>query len=492
MDRISVNGKALVDEFGRERIFNGINMVNKDGHAKGIPDDWTEDFVAALKTKGINLIRLGMTWAGVEPNPNEYNEEYLNSYSDFMDMCSKYGIYCFLDMHQDLYGSCDCSYGGDGAPKWAYLSNGKLPRKAKFVWAEGYFFPGACHTAFDNFWNNARYNGKGLQDYFFDMWAHVADKFKDKPNLLGFDIFNEPFPGSAGGRAFFSLVKGVASTVLTHKNVDRKKLLKDLMKAETRNDLINVLNDKDVYSEIIKKASKIVHDFDCEYYYPFLKRTAAAIRNVTDKGLILMENCYYSNLGIPCTTPRLVYNDGTVENGLVFAPHGYDLMVDTPAYSNASNERVDHIFNEHARTQERLDVPVIVGEWGGFYNDESGDCSYSHLIHLLQFFDSHKWSNTYWCFWQGIENSKIMEIIARPYPIAVPGEITSYKFDYESKKFVLNFTVDKKVKQAAEVFIPKEPVSVETEGKYEICEDSGMKYLKVKPVSGENTVTVTF
>lgn len=491
MDRISVNGNVLVDEIGRERIFNGINMVNKNSLAEGIPDDWTEETIAAFKSKGINVIRLGMVWAAIEPCPGEYNEKYLDSFSNFMDICAKYDIYCFLDMHQDLYGSYSEEHGpGDGAPKWAYLSNGKAPRQPKFVWAEGYFFPGPCHTAFNNFWNNARYNGKGLQDYFCDMWMHVAEKFKDKENLLGFDIFNEPFPGSTVSNPFFTLIKGVAKSVLTHKNVDRKKLIADLMKAETRADIINVINDKEVYQSIISKATHLIRDFDRSYYYPFFRKVSAAIRKVTDKGLILMENCYYSNLGIPCSTPRLCYTDGTLEPNLVFSPHGYDLMVDTPAYSNASNERVDHIFNEHKRTQERLAVPVLVGEWGGFYDDQNS--KYSHLIHLLDTFDSNKWSNTYWCFWQGIESSAIMNIISRPYPQAVPGVIDSYKFDRENNVFVLKFTVEDNTKASAVIYLPKKPESVSADGKYKIKEEKDTVYLTVSPVKGENTVTVSF
>ena len=497
MEQITVRGRALVDETGRERIFNGLNMVFKGGdHTSSDPDriypkGWDEPLIQKLSAKGINVVRLGLVWESIEPQPGVYNEAYLDFYANLMDLFAKYDIYCFLDMHQDLYGSYELPWGGDGAPKWAYLSNGKAPRKPKFVWAEGYFFPGACHTAFDNFWNNARVGGKGLQDYFCDMWAHVAERFKDKPNLLGFDIFNEPFPGSAGGKAFRLLIQGVARTVLTHKNVKRGELLSQALHAETRGDLINVLNDADVYRSITRKAAPIVKEFDIQYYYPFLRKVSTAIRHVTDRGIIFMENCYYSNLGIPCSTPRLVYKNGEKEQNLAFAPHGYDLMVDTPAYSNASNERVDYIFDEHERTQARLDVPVLVGEWGGFYTDDGSN--YTHLIHLLNKFDHNAWSQTYWCLTDGMEDSAVMGILSRPYPRAVAGHIESFGTDRDAQVFTLNFTAEQPSENGAEIFFPHEPKTVEGCDTHEVKPlDTGGWLVLCSASAGENQIKITF
>ena len=44
-------------------------------------------------------------------------------------------------------------------------------------------------------------------------------------------------------------------------------------------------------------------------------------------------------------------------------PHGYDLVVDTEGVQWASNNRIDVIFDAHRRTQQRMGVPVMVGEW---------------------------------------------------------------------------------------------------------------------------------
>jgi endoglycosylceramidase len=44
-------------------------------------------------------------------------------------------------------------------------------------------------SAFEHFWQNTN----GLQDKFMDFWKVVATKFANNSNVLGYDIFNEPF-----------------------------------------------------------------------------------------------------------------------------------------------------------------------------------------------------------------------------------------------------------------------------------------------------------
>jgi len=102
MNTISVCGKRLVDEYGRERIFNGLNFVYKgvDADEDGViryQTHITEERLKALKSKGVNIIRLGLTWAGIEPQPGEYNNEYLDGYKEVLKLCEKYEIYVFVD-----------------------------------------------------------------------------------------------------------------------------------------------------------------------------------------------------------------------------------------------------------------------------------------------------------------------------------------------------------------------------------------------------------
>ena len=70
------NGE-FVDEWGRIRLFHGINSV-----IKGFP--WFDEKILDPKRQqeiadlGINVIRLGAMWTGVEPEEGKTNKTYLD------------------------------------------------------------------------------------------------------------------------------------------------------------------------------------------------------------------------------------------------------------------------------------------------------------------------------------------------------------------------------------------------------------------------------
>lgn len=108
-----------------------------------------------------------------------------------LDWFANHGVHVILDMHQDVYAARFCC---DGAPEWGIEDDG-LPFEQNPVWALNCFAP-AVQAAFDNFFE---YPGEHshLQDHFADAWAAVVPRFKDHPAVLGYDILNEPSPGSA-------------------------------------------------------------------------------------------------------------------------------------------------------------------------------------------------------------------------------------------------------------------------------------------------------
>lgn len=435
MNKILAQGKRLIDELGRERIFNGVNAVDKSNYTDGKQEyhELNEETIKEFAKLGFNLIRLGFTWAKLEPAPNKYNDEYIESISKVIDICEKYGIYVFLDMHQDLYSPVT---NGDGAPKWATLLDGIKVHPMRFVWAEGYFWGRACHRAFDNFWKNRKIQNIGLQDRYADCWAYLAEKLGDKESVIGFDMMNEPFPGSSGGKCFRKLVAGAAKTILFDKAVNRPQLVKDAISKDRVEKVLNHIT-YEVLHKATKGCEKIIEQFDKNTYAPFIKKVSTAIREKAPDKLLFLENSYWSNLGIPYSAPPIEV-DGKRDPQQLFAPHAYDFMVDTPEYKYASNGRVGGIFGEHKRSQDRLNMPVIVGEWGGF--GSSDDESWlEHIKYLLGLFDSNKWSNTYWCYMPSFFASPLMKVFVRPYPMAVCGEIESYKYEYETKTFSLSF-----------------------------------------------------
>ncbi len=437
MNEIYAQGRRFVDDAGRERIFCGVNVVDKSDYTPGAQAfPLTEDDLRRFCAHGWNLIRLGFTWAKLEPSPGRYNEEYLNSVSGVLDLCAQYGIYVFLDMHQDLFSSAT---NGDGAPRWAALTDGYKAHPTRFVWAEDYFWGRACHRAFDHFWANTPVDGLGLQDRFAACWAHVAARLGAKPAVIGFDIYNEPFPGSPGGACFRSVVGGAAKAILFGKNVRRRQLARDLCSAGRKERGYAHITYA-VLREATRGADKVIARFDRTVYTPFLRRVADAIRKTGVDKLLFLENNYYSNLGIPCAAEPIAFG-GKRDPQQAFAPHAYDFMVDTPDYRYASNDRVGGIFREHARTQNRLQMPVVVGEWGGFGSADD-DKWLDHISFLLSLFDRRKWSHAYWQFSETFFDSPLMRVFVRPYPQAVCGTIERYAYDAQARVFRLEFMQD--------------------------------------------------
>ena len=489
MEKIRTEGKILVDEYGRERIFNGINVCDKGIYDEATKQrnfeyEWTDGRIEKFKKAGMNIIRLGITWEEVEPEKGKYNEEYLNAIEKILDKCAEAGIYAYIDMHQDLYSGWG-NGPGDGAPAWACYTNGYKYTNPKLVWAESYFISKAVHTAFDNFWNDKC----GVQTAYRKMWVHIAEKFDGHPALFGYDVMNEPFPGSPGGKVFFKLISSIVERSFADKDVNKQKLIKEAL---TKGRFIHVLDQYtgDVMKKIVCKAAPLINKFDSEKYMPFLNSTAKAIRKVSKDPILFIENSYYSNMGIKCDVLPITV-DGKQDANQLFAPHAYDLMVDTPAYKYANSSRVKMIFDQRKSEQDnRLNIPLLVGEWGGY---SEGTEWLHHIEFLLNLFDNNKWSNTYWDYFDGLLESPLGEVLKRPYPRAVTGRIDSYNHDRVENTFILNFTQEKKFKVPTEIFAHKPIESVETDGKYTIEKiDDEVSVVKIKTAPGTHTVKIKF
>lgn len=489
MNKIHTKGKVLLDEHGRERIFYGINVCDKgcfveENGARCFNYKWNDDMLKEFKKQGYNLIRLGITWEAIEPERGQYNDVYIAAIKGMLDKCHEYGMYAYVDMHQDLYSGWG-NGPGDGAPAWACYTDGIEYKIPKFVWAESYFYGKATHRAFDNFWDN-KY---GVQDDFRKMWVYLAKKLDGHPALFGYDLLNEPFLGADGGKLFKNLIKNIVTKSLQDKRISKKQLFAD---AFTKGNIIHVLDQYkgNVFSEIVNTVAPIVNSFDSCSYMPFMDKTAAAVREVSEDPIIFIENSYFSNLGVEFAGRPIQIQGKRAENQL-FAPHAYDLMVDTPAYKYANNDRVKTIFDQRKKEQnESLDMPVIVGEWGGF---SEGTEWLPHIEFLLELFDKNKWSSTYWAYFEGLIDSPMWDTLKKPYPRAVTGTIDSYYHDRDGNSFTLIYTQDKDFDVPTEIFAHKEIAQVVTDGEYEIEKIEDDAYIvKLKTGVGKHNVRIEF
>ncbi|CAF3569015.1 unnamed protein product, partial [Rotaria sp. Silwood2] len=106
LSRIKVDPKTqhFIDEYGRVRIFHGVNVVYKV--PPYLPDltqfdpqnSLTDDDLNNLHQWGFNVIRFYTSWMGVNPtSENNINQEYLSQLSTALQMMENKGIYALLD-----------------------------------------------------------------------------------------------------------------------------------------------------------------------------------------------------------------------------------------------------------------------------------------------------------------------------------------------------------------------------------------------------------
>ena len=65
---------------------------------------------------GFNGLRLLTIWEAVEPYASgEYDLDYLDYLEQIVAKANEYGIYVFIDMHQDFFSRWHCLYYNDGS-----------------------------------------------------------------------------------------------------------------------------------------------------------------------------------------------------------------------------------------------------------------------------------------------------------------------------------------------------------------------------------------
>lgn len=186
-------GRWITDAEGRVVIVHGVNMVYKLAPYYPAAVGFGADDAAFLQRIGLDAVRLGVIWKAIEPRPGIYDDAYLSHIAATVSMLGRHGILSLLDFHQDMYNE---RFQGEGAPDWAVRDDG-LPALPKVGFPGNYEQMPALQRAYDNFWtNHSGPGGVGLQDRYAAAWRHVAERFKKLRSVLGYELFNEPFPGS--------------------------------------------------------------------------------------------------------------------------------------------------------------------------------------------------------------------------------------------------------------------------------------------------------
>ena len=295
-------------------------------------------------------------------------------------MVAAENIPVFLDMHQDLYGVKF----EDGAPLWATIDEGYDHVRTE-LWSESYLVSPAVQHAFDNFWEDAAASdGVGVRTHFVNLWKYIAKRYSENPYVVAYDVLNEPFPGSDGVKVAMILAE------FAGENGD-----------------LSALEDEGAIMELIGRILPVTQKFEEETLNPFYDQLARAIRSVDSETVFLFESNYFANAGIPSfVRPALDESGNTIKNQ-AFAPHGYDILVDTKEYEQGGNERVDLIFGSLLNKAESLPVPTFIGEWGCYPN--ASKAQKNQASHLLALFKGAGVGQTYFDY-SHIHDGGIIEV----------------------------------------------------------------------------------
>ncbi|MEC0371746.1 cellulase family glycosylhydrolase [Paenibacillus chibensis] len=476
MKKLMTDGRRFVNEEGQQVILSGVNLVCKEKE-KGYVTPCDKGLFAWFHEQGFNVIRLGLTWDGVEPAPGVYDDAYLSRIKRQIRWAEQHDIYVFLDMHQDLYSSLF----GDGAPPWATLTD-DLPHVTGSLWSDAYLESPAVNRSLDHFWaNTPASDGIGLQDHYAAMWTHAAAFFADCSNVIGYDMMNEPYPGTQGQEVFGSLIAAYARETKGLSEAETETATEALaglwFDEEQKQEVLAGMADMAVYGKLVDSAKEASQRFERDVLAPFFGKTAAAIRTAAADGFLMLETSYFSNMGVESGL-TLASGDEGVFPGQVFVPHGYDLVVDTEHYEIYNPARVELIFKTHRNVQERLNIPVLIGEWGAFSNHPATAALARQLIAI---FEKYLWSNTYWCWCDGFRESPYSPVLQRAYPQAVGGVLEGYHYDYDTETFTMEF-----IPSGRETVIYHPQAALLGDGRIHAAGASGFE-MEIRPYPGSDS-----
>ncbi len=193
---LSVRGGRIVDAAGRQVTLHGVNYSGRHKQPPHTIGEGPEAF-EPLAALGMNVIRLVMVWEAIEPEPGQIDDAYLDRLANLAGWAADAGLHVIVDMHQDIYSR---TFGGSGAPAWTIPERIRPsePVEPELTWFARYANHEGVRTCLGRFWRNE----DELQDHFVDAWGAVADRLGGVDGVIGFEPYNEPFPGDIDFGAF--------------------------------------------------------------------------------------------------------------------------------------------------------------------------------------------------------------------------------------------------------------------------------------------------
>jgi endoglycosylceramidase len=186
-------GRWLTDAEGRVLLMHGVDMVNKTAPYTPTAAGFSDADATWLADNGFLIVRVGILATGLMPTPGVVDMGYVQQIAATVQDLASHGIFSLIDLHQDGWGPV---VGSDGFPPWMTLT-GDAGNDTDAGFPYYYEQNPALQQAFQSFWDDREGPGDaGLQDDYAAMFSAVASQLAGQPYVLGYDLFNEPWPGT--------------------------------------------------------------------------------------------------------------------------------------------------------------------------------------------------------------------------------------------------------------------------------------------------------
>lgn len=453
---------SFQDAYHRTVILHGLNEMNKQ--APYSPDSIGFDInsVNFFKTYGFTIVRLGVYWIAIEPQPGVYDTTYLLRIKKTIDMLSQNGIYTLVDFHQDGYSAAHNS--GLGAPLWAALSGPAKGIDPGFPanLLGGYGISIATDEDFDFFWqNHVGPKGKFLQQSYNDMVKVVTRYFLNTPGIIGYDLMNEPFPGPSWPSCY---------------------------------------NSTDKFRVGCQR-------YDMDILAPFYANLTQSIRSIDPHRIIFYEPNGFFGVGAPSfvIAPK--------DNNLGFSFHNY--YIDNPQqvfnYANkhvAQNQSVPLMTEFGAALANPVQLKQVA-ELADRYQMSWLEWTYTNnpiykFTHAKGVPDDQKEQGIVYDATKPLTDKNVkwdrLYAISRVYPEIVAGKISAYEFVADTKIFTLKYAIKDSAgklvssnaysKIITPKFIYPNGYKIQTQGA-SVIENSDKNYLIIKNDNNADIVYLT-
>ncbi len=369
-------------------IFHGVNVPTKSLPAYPEALGFGEDDAALLQSAGFNAVRLTVERYAVEPAPGHFDDAYIDHFAGTVAMLARHGIASLIDFHQDEYGPV---FFDNGFPAWMTMTDG-LPNLYQVGFPLQYLLNPALNRAFDHFWaNDVGPSGHRLQADDVEILARVAKRLASQPRLLGFEVMNEPWPGTVWPTCFTPLVGCPL--------------------------------------------------FDQGPYSAYHARAIAGLRAADPRHLIWYEPVVTFNYGIP-TSMR-----PPADPQLGFAFHDY------PICAGAACETADELVTANALDHGAATGNALLEtEFGATF--DTADIARQLNLYDRRMIPWLFWSYTRYVDALNPDgtlkpatganvNAAMVATLARPFPKAVAGTPSAWGFDPSAKRFTLTYSTQR-------------------------------------------------